>query len=162
MKTLFLALSRALLLLTPMLAACDGVSFACTEIGCADQLSVNLGPIGNKFASKLPITISTCIDSKGCEGFVVEVSGGALTCRPDGGETLGSCSIDDKGNVTVSPGIAAGGALDTGDHQVSVTLEDKDGMQVGTASGTATLTESRPNGQGCEPVCVQGSVTLAP
>ena len=71
---------------TLALAACGDVSTpgGCTLIGCTDQLNVELGAIGDKFASSLPITLSICIDDKGCEAFVVEAVGGAKGGgRPD-------------------------------------------------------------------------------
>ncbi len=162
MKTL--SFLSSMVLGASLLVACgDGPgSVGCTEIGCSDQLDVVLGPIGNKFASSLPLSISICIDAKGCEAFVVEASGGMLQCRPDGGETLGSCSLDDKGNVTVSPGLGVGGTLTAGQHDVEMTVKDKDGMVLVTGSEKVTLKETRPNGPDCEPVCLQGSVTFPP
>lgn len=164
MKTFSYAI--ALLLSAAFLPSCGGVlgtdPTGCTEIGCNDQLDIELGPIGNKFASSLPLSITVCIDDKGCEGFVVEAAGGLLTCRTDGGETLGSCSLDDKNNVTLSPGIGVGGGLAAGDHAVELTVKDKDGMVLVVGSGTAVLKETRPNGPDCEPVCVQGGVTFPP
>jgi hypothetical protein len=153
-----------LLTVTLSLAACGDVSTPgeCTLIGCTDQLNVELGAIGNKFASSLPITLSICVDDKGCEAFVVEAVGGALQCRADGGETLGSCSLDAAGNVTVIPAIGVGGKLAAGSHDVALTVKDKDGTTLAIGSGKAVLKENRPNGPGCDPVCIQGSVTFPP
>lgn len=146
---------------TLLLTACAGVrtgSFACTEIGCADGLSVQVTP-----AAPWP---------PGSYRFLFEVDGEALTCTgalplPECGTPAITC--DREGIVMITE---SGCALPPSQHGFgdvhfpggpeTVTVEvQRDGRALARQTFTPTYHTVQPNGPGCEPICTQASEALA-
>src|SRR5689334_8476093 len=76
-----------------------GISGGCTEIGCADQVQVELGKLGSKFASGLPLQILVCIDGKTCDSFMLAAS----SCTVDNDKSASLCLVQPDGSVSISP-----------------------------------------------------------
>lgn len=150
--------SLVLALFVTVSTACAGAQpQACTEIGCSDGLVVR-GTPGPPWP-------------QGVYRFVVEADGITTTCT--GALPLADCSTRaitcDREGVSITE---SGCALPPSEHgfgdlqlpgtpeSISVTVQLGD-RTVGQQTFRPTYQTSQPNGPGCEPICTNGSVTLA-
>ena len=116
---------------------------ACTTIGCASQVVVDVTSLTGILASK-PFQATLCVDG---------------TCQMQAGTLTGSAPM-----ITVVTQLAVnGGPTFAPDAPVPVTLTvvTRDGKTVTDAQGTVTLRKVTPNGESCGPVCYQSTLTLS-
>lgn len=141
-------------------AGCTGAQDACTRIGCLDGVSVVLTGLATKVAAQLPVTVKVCAGSS-CRSFRIDHTSAAPTCTSvDGGTT--QCSIDGMGTVVLTtlplPAGTTGGAT----VAVHATVTDKKGTALFDSTVMTTITQSQPNGPGCDPICHGAQVAFAP
>jgi hypothetical protein len=114
------------------LAACSGP--ACTLIGCASSVGVDLSELATTYGRKA-VDVTLCVDA---------------VCRSGSVDLAKSHEF-----ASLQPQAAATRA----DPVVHVRVEGG-GRVLVDAGTTAHLASSSPNGEGCAPVCYQGTVTV--
>ena len=160
-RPLLLALLAAVCACAPAPTSHGG----CTEVGCEDGVSVDLGPLATRFADKLPLAVHLCIDSV-CDDAIVASAADchrAMTGGPSGPvpPLVILCVPGANGGVAMDASVTGAG-LSSGSHVVAVAIKGADGAALFTHAETVALSESRPNGPTCEPVCRQGHVAMTP
>jgi hypothetical protein len=127
----------------------------CTEIGCADGLTISLKKASGSW-------------EPGMYSVEIDADGKKIACTtqiPLSGASPSSC---DDAAVLLG---TSGSALPASEHglsdlifhsapkQVSVTVS-RDGAMLATKDFTPTYQKSQPNGPDCEPICNQASDSL--
>ena len=161
---------RSLLLATAAIAAACAPasgpsSHSCTDIGCADGVTVDLGALAARFPSALPLAIHLCVDAV-CDDVVVTSASDchrATTSGPAGAvpPLVINCFPGASGGIALQAEVTAGG-LTNASHVVAVAIRGADGGALFTEARSFSPTESRPNGPSCEPLCRQGHVVMTP
>jgi hypothetical protein len=116
---------------------------ACTTIGCASQVVVDVTSLTSVLGSK-PFQATLCVDG---------------TCQMQAGTLTGNAPM-----ITVVTQLAVnGGPSFSADKPVPVTLTivTRDGATVTDARGDITLHKVTPNGESCGPVCYQAALALS-
>jgi hypothetical protein len=116
---------------------------ACTDIGCASQVVVDVTSLSSTLGSK-PFQATLCVDG---------------TCQMQAGTLSGNAPM-----ITVVTQLGVnGGPTFAVDSAVPVTLTvvTRDGKTVTDAQGTITLHKVTPNGESCGPVCYQAALALS-
>lgn len=145
-KMKYLLLFSGLLSLPLYLTGCG--SLGCTEIGCADQLTVTLKGLASTHAAQLPLSINLAVDGKSLLDAKLE------------GSTCTGCDLGSNGSVTLQ---AFPGFQDENAHTVHVIVKGKDGTTLFDDGKDLSITSSQPNGSGCEPTCYQpAAVSFTP
>lgn len=125
---------------------------SCTEIGCDSGVDVTVDGFSPAVQGKLPAAIKICLGAD-CQSYTVSEASGALSCTAD---TTGSqCSVSDGGTLKAFFYGETQGEID-----VSVEVKDSAAAVVFTDSTTVEITESKPNGDQCEPTCHVGAASL--
>lgn len=136
----------------------DG-SVACTTLGCINGLQISLekatawAPGKYSFVFDLDGTAVTCkgeLPLKNCE------AGPSLTCDPAGKVQIGESGCALAPEAQGFADIQIGGSP----RAVAITVL-KDDQPLQEVKLTPTYAESRPNGEGCEPVCNGASERVA-
>lgn len=125
---------------------------ACTEIGCSDQLTIQIMPAGDDFAVGT-YQITTAKDGgtpTTCELVITDECAGADVCVS--GES--TCN----GLVPGAPG-APYTIVSEVVQSIDVTVE-KDSVVLADESFSPQYEEVQPNGDGCPPICSQASVVV--
>ena len=152
---------RALLLLATGLAACGSdhmMSKSCTDIGCSDGVTIDLGPRA-AYGTSATLKVHVCIDSA-CADMIVSAT---------------DCQLQGAGGTTTPPLIlmctpetnlvivaSATTAFGAGSHLVAVAVSDASGTMIFSHSENVATTSTQPNGPDCEPTCHQGKLTTHP
>ena len=129
------------------LASCGDAGQTCTLMGCAyDGLRIDLVPAGGGDLAEA--------------SYVVTVRQGVIesTCTfsvPEGEMPPGCRSLA----TILDSDVIVDDAFVTGDATFHVTVDGV--VVVDDVTQAITIESSRPNGEGCEPVCRQGSATVA-
>jgi hypothetical protein len=108
----------------------DGAPHACTEIGCASGLYLDVRAVRKELPAARRVRI--CIDAK-CRAFDLA----------DRFVMMGAKGLRDKEQVTVR-----------------MVVLGRDGTVLARRRAEAPVRRSRPNGPGCPPVCFQIAVHL--
>ena len=123
-------------------SAGDDGPIACTEIGCDDQLAIDIQH-GDLADGEWEVSIQAQ-DGSGGETCGFTVAGGVVSASecnalfPPGMITVFASQLYAAVDVDVSFG----------------------GTVQGSASGEIAYQEVQPNGPGCEPICTQGGITV--
>ncbi len=120
----------------------DDGPLACTEIGCDDQLAIDIEH-GDLTDGEWEVVIAEQ-NGPGGETCAFSVAGGAVTATDCNASPL-------PGTLTVF----ASQLYAAVDVQVRF-----GGVVRGSASGEITYQQVQPNGPGCEPICTQGGLTV--
>lgn len=164
MKLVHRVLASLAILGLSSFAGCGGTSHGCTEIGCADGVSIELAMLASKYMSQLPLTVKVCTGAGGASCITLTVKtqpGQSATCEVPAMAGVG-CFVGPNGtvNVQVPPSAAD---LAAGKVDVQVTVTDAMSMKVFDQTTPGVVLEATmPNGPGCEPTCHEGSLKLTP
>lgn len=134
---------------------------ACTLAGCGfdgvlDQekgVHVVLENAANVFGPSLPVTVSVCV-AEDCADVVLKDEAGATVCAGED-EELVRCEIGDDGTVT----IAFATPLSGESVSIHTLAKDAAGTTLFEETGPAAIKKYSPNGDGCGPICLDGTVT---
>ena len=159
--------ARPLLLATfAVVSACApaATSHSCTLVGCEDGVSVDVGPLATRFGDKLPLAVHVCVDAV-CDDVTIASANDCHRTAMTGPSgpvppLVILCVPGSSGGIALRASVTGG--LTSGSHVVAVTIAGGDGTGLYSHADTVTLTESRPNGPTCDPVCHQGSVVMHP
>lgn len=141
-------------------SGCNGV-FGCTEVGCSDGASVSLLGMAEKYAGSSPLTVKMCVDGSTCVTAHVILASGALSCKIVEDISM-PCTINTN-TKDVNIAVLLDGKLSE-KEQVTLSVLVTDGANAKLFEGdkSVELTDSQPNGAGCDPICRQGSVSFTP
>lgn len=137
----------------------EGNSQECTLIGCESFLTVKLGTVAATYSTGLPISMEICVNTTVCTTFEVDQSAGSSpSCEQMLSAANATCSVGLSGEVDVTVSLAGltpmGGKVAS-----SVKIRDAMGSVVFDELLNAAVSELRPNGESCPPLCYQGSVS---
>lgn len=157
MKMLLGGISLAVAAL--MLAGCGAQPIACTEIGVAQGVSLNIAAPLAKDATKALVTI--CVEEEECEAVEVELFTSTTTESQgcEGDDPDDSCSavaVPDGGRT----GFAPFDGLPESEVEVVVALWDANDGQILLESATVTPARIYPNGPQCDNGGVQLGLTV--
>ena len=142
----------------------DDGSSSCTEIGCADGVSLELAGVASKYATSLPLAVHVCVDATCIDYQLARGTDGTVACNraPAAAytSTTTTCSLRSDGVLDVEF-VDTAGAFASGSHVLAVSLKSAGGIVYEHAE-MLTMKTSQPNGPGCEPTCYRAEVSLTP
>lgn len=137
-----------LLVGSPLPTPTDDVQ-VCTLIGCESQVVFELD---RDLASGASYQVRACIDDR-CEEATVDVPPAQGAAVPAG--SAGPFVLDPQHDTVA---FLLGEGDFNGTHTVSLTVGDGSGEPVELA-GDVEFEHLQPNGEGCEPICWQATLT---
>ena len=157
--------SRPLLLPTlVVLSACADAArtHSCTEIGCSDGVALDVGAPSATHPDALPLTLHVCLDGA-CDDATIASATECHRTATNGKDSplppLVVTCIVDHGSVVLRASTTTSG-LASGAHDVTLAVKGASGTELYHRTAAVNLSESRPNGPSCEPLCRQGSVVM--
>lgn len=140
------------------LACCSDEDRPCTNVGCSDGVTIDLGSRASLGAPG-NLNAHVCIDDV-CNDAIL-TSGGCETegaGRDEPPPLTFLCASPSDLKIQASSSSPIG----PGSHTISVSVNNAAGAILLMGSQTLGLSGARPNGPGCEPICYQGDVSFKP
>ncbi len=138
--------------LTVVTLALGGCGFPCTEIGCANGVTFELGAAEVALLSESPAEVRGCVGSDCVEATVTPQDDGAFAADPAG---LFVLNVSTRRLRMSTPALAAG------TRDVSLTVRREGVERFARTWPSVAITTSRPNGPQCPPACTGASVGVA-
>jgi hypothetical protein len=146
-----------LLALLGLVAGAAGCSSTeCTLIGCSDQARVVLLGLGDRLATRLPVTVTACVGGA-CNTFRIEAGDAGLVCGWQAPTINASCTARSGGDVVLVISLPATTGATISVH---ATASDPSGNVFFDGTGSAAVADQEINGPGCG-ICRTADVTVA-
>lgn len=145
-------------------AACDREedNWACTQVGCGFDnelfneekgVHVVLENAANVFSPSFPVTVSVCVEGD-CGEVTLKDEAGTTVCAVEDAELL-RCEIRNDGSVMIAFATPLTGAS----VSIQTVAKDSAGATLFDETGPAAIEKFSPNGDGCGPICLDGTIT---
>lgn len=132
----------------------------CSQVGCEDSITLEVGSLHEKYGDEMPLTIQACV-AETCRSWILDADR-PRPCKPSAEEVNehSFCYFDSKEQlrITFPHSMRAEGEL-----PVSLTIHSKDGKKLLEEQQTVRIEPRYPNGYECDKnhPCYGGSVDFS-